>query len=659
MAQVDTRSPFRHSPSHAGFYYASASPSHSGSSSTSDSLHSSPRTSYIGSSRYSSSSHFQSTYRDDDRSYYYPPYQSNYSQTSSCAPQPASATEDASDDTSPFPAYDRAVSSHPLSPDPIVDDDEEDEEEEGEEEENYAAEPDEDVFNSPTLVNTNSPSLMPIHVEDDIWSERGPAPSRHVDYLSHDWQEPDIWSSWRYVRKEKAGFPQIATRLENASWRTWAKSMYKLKTITPEALNWYIPADTFYRLMKRLKVSDITWLYGPLKSQGGSIGRSYTEPTSPATHSPSQQMSRSSSFNASKPILKRRSHSEVILAGNVGQANLLSRAAQAIQEERRREREEREFREEKRMNPLTPSHIIRQQQLKRRKGSPELGVVNNSPASPFNVVPPCSGISSAQVVTNDKADYFGPGNWTAISLSGGHTPSAAKHIHFNDCVEQCIAIDLKDEDDQDSTAIDEESEEEGLYMRSRSRSPRPSGHRTPKLEPHSIIAKLPATTLRPGDEPVREPPQVTHCHDSFPERELEPSSEFYYAEGSSLKPSGSPPRQLSCGELDDYAIDLPFDDVELDLQPGQATPPANISSVTASRRSSRSSNLEEDGQRRESVGAIPIPYNRVIGSSDREEMMGDEEDNERLGIVGLAADAISTAKDLVGVLWHAGWGGRR
>jgi hypothetical protein len=36
-----------------------------------------------------------------------------------------------------------------------------------------------------------------------------------------------------------------------------------------------------------------------------------------------------------------------------------------------------------------------------------------------------------------------------------------------------------------------------------------------------------------------------------------------------------------------------------------------------------------------------------------------EEDDEGIGIVGLAADAISTAKDIVGVLWNAGWGGRR
>jgi Fungal protein of unknown function (DUF1752) len=76
-------------------------------------------------------------------------------------------------------------------------------------------------------------------VADDIWTERGPAPSLQVDYLSHDWAEPDIWCSWRYVRKEKAEYPQNAARLENASWRTWAKSKYNLPTITPEKLNWY------------------------------------------------------------------------------------------------------------------------------------------------------------------------------------------------------------------------------------------------------------------------------------------------------------------------------------------------------------------------------------------------------------------------------------
>ncbi|KAJ6619901.1 hypothetical protein B0H10DRAFT_2433181 [Mycena sp. CBHHK59/15] len=75
-------------------------------------------------------------------------------------------------------------------------------------------------------------------------------PRGQVDYLSHDWQEEDVWRSWRNMTRQKN---EIANgmRLENASWRTWWKQRNKLKTVTPETLNW-------------LKDSDVTWLYGPL-----------------------------------------------------------------------------------------------------------------------------------------------------------------------------------------------------------------------------------------------------------------------------------------------------------------------------------------------------------------------------------------------------------
>ena len=62
-------------------------------------------------------------------------------------------------------------------------------------------------------------------------------PSRHVDYLSHDWREEDIWSSWRYMTRRKNVYSN-GLRLENASWRTWAKVKFDLGTISPETLNW-------------------------------------------------------------------------------------------------------------------------------------------------------------------------------------------------------------------------------------------------------------------------------------------------------------------------------------------------------------------------------------------------------------------------------------
>jgi hypothetical protein len=103
----------------------------------------------------------------------------------------------------------------------------------------------------------------------------------------------------------------------------------------------------------------VTWLYGPLQSQGGTLGQAHTEPTSPA-HSepadPGRKTSRSTSFTMpSKPILKTRTYSQIMLGSSNKETrvdNLLALAAQAAQAERQQELEKQEFREEQRKNPL-------------------------------------------------------------------------------------------------------------------------------------------------------------------------------------------------------------------------------------------------------------------------------------------------------------------
>lgn len=83
-------------------------------------------------------------------------------------------------------------------------------------------------------------------------------PQRHVDYLSHHWKESEISNSWKYIiaKKKKRDIDVVNTaRLENASWRTWAKARNNLKTVSPEILNWS-------------KDSDVTWLYGPIVRGG-------------------------------------------------------------------------------------------------------------------------------------------------------------------------------------------------------------------------------------------------------------------------------------------------------------------------------------------------------------------------------------------------------
>jgi hypothetical protein len=64
-------------------------------------------------------------------------------------------------------------------------------------------------------------------------------PSRHVDYLSHDWSEEDVWASWKYIVSKRGAYNNSA-RLENASWRSWAKKRSNLRTVPPETVKWYV-----------------------------------------------------------------------------------------------------------------------------------------------------------------------------------------------------------------------------------------------------------------------------------------------------------------------------------------------------------------------------------------------------------------------------------
>ncbi|KAF9922023.1 hypothetical protein FBU30_007908 [Linnemannia zychae] len=76
-------------------------------------------------------------------------------------------------------------------------------------------------------------------------------PALAIDYLGNGWSnEDDIAASWKFMTKQKNDLIN-GLRLENASWRNWAKQRHSLKTVSPKTLNW-------------LKDSDTTWLYGPL-----------------------------------------------------------------------------------------------------------------------------------------------------------------------------------------------------------------------------------------------------------------------------------------------------------------------------------------------------------------------------------------------------------
>ncbi|TFY74633.1 hypothetical protein EWM64_g9379, partial [Hericium alpestre] len=135
-------------------------------------------------------------------------------------------------------------------------------------------------------------------------------PRGQVDYLSHEWQEEDVWRSWRNMTRQKNEIAN-GVRLENASWRTWWKQRNKLKTISPETLNW-------------LKDSDVTWLYGPLhtavdwcpppktESSGSSAIKDCFDDEHTREPSASAAIRLLSPPPGKKPILKHRSISELL-----------------------------------------------------------------------------------------------------------------------------------------------------------------------------------------------------------------------------------------------------------------------------------------------------------------------------------------------------------
>ena len=99
-----------------------------------------------------------------------------------------------------------------------------------------ATKPDEhDAKPTTTAILGDEASQSDTKPKDDQAMEREPA--RHADYLAHEWKLEDIWSSWRYVVARRRVYSD-SVRLENASWRMWAKAKDNLGTVSPESINW-------------------------------------------------------------------------------------------------------------------------------------------------------------------------------------------------------------------------------------------------------------------------------------------------------------------------------------------------------------------------------------------------------------------------------------
>lgn len=323
----------------------------------------------------------------------------------------------------------------------------------------------------------------------------------------------------------------------------------------------------------------------------------------------SSHISKSNSFLQKKPILKKRSMSEIMLQRSLSSSSLLKQAAAAVQAQQSERRTERPF-----IGRTTSDYI----------------------AFPF----------SSRRRSRENTSVL-----PSISSSGIASPTGEKHIHFNEQVEQCIALEMKGEEDDevDSYAVNDDYDsdsDDGAIMMKRGnlkrKLPMMKKAPTPRnsfSNDSKTIAMLPSTTLKyREDTPEPQETAMKHSNGFWSSGKLSPSPSQ-----ETLRPSKPSTRILLSDEDED-------DEVDMDWQPPSAFANRKDSvSVTQDRMgglhtsgSSSSLNAEPSGMRRTPSGMF-MPYEE------------DEDDVVSEGLFGKVVDTVNTAKDIAHVIWNVGW----
>jgi hypothetical protein len=318
---------------------------------------------------------------------------------------------------------------------------------------------------------------------------------------------------------------------------------------------------------------------------------------------PASRLSKTNSFvhGVKKPILKKRSMSEAMLQKSLSSSSLVKQAAESIQAQH--------------TTGVT---------LDLRKPRPIIGRVTPD-------FPTSSTMSRGTFW--EPTDYF-----SSKSTSGLHTPSEGekRHIRFDDNVEQCIALECKEGDDDEedfnrnpwAKDDDDSSSDEGVVMMKRARRRKPLSRTNSKTSigttDNKTIAKLPSTTLKYRTDS----PDVTaqsQSHSLFwKASKLSPSPS-----SETLKPS-NPSRNFLLAEDDD-------EDDDYFSPSGTERPNTPTASNPYTYRG------EASGLRRTASGMF-MPFEE------------NDEDTPPPGFIGKIVDTVNTARDIATVVWNAGWG---
>lgn len=346
----------------------------------------------------------------------------------------------------------------------------------------------------------------------------------------------------------------------------------------------------------------MTWLYGPLLP--GNISM-----TGDAEDQSDVGLSKSNSFIQSqskkKPILKKRSMSEIMLQRSISASSLIKQAAAAVQAQQRE----------------TPKGI-------RVTARPRF----ERAATDYVTYP-----FSARRGSKDQVSA-GPSSSTSGILSPS---SERKHIHFNEKVEQCIAVDVKGDEDEDVDSdrynydFDSDSDDGIMMKKSSPKRRRPVLRRKSSTYDRSkkSINMLPPTTLKYRED-TPEPPETAMKH-SYRSPVLSPSSSQ-----ETLRPS-KPSGKMFFVDSEDEDEDDEDDMFGAGLR---SPPPGGFGSSTSGgfRRSASTSSLNAApaGMKRTESGMF-MPYEEGETASE--------------GIVGFVLDTVNTARDIAHVVWNVGW----
>lgn len=334
-----------------------------------------------------------------------------------------------------------------------------------------------------------------------------------------------------------------------------------------------------------MKDCDVTWLYGPL-----SIGverLSARPPPSPAA-SPAEAKVQ---IHKTKPILKKRSMSEVMLQRSISTSSLLKQATAAI--------------ESQQSNHIYPTT------------RPAMVARANTDFSAF------SRTSAARSMCD----------LTSVFSSGCQSPSTKKHIHFNNQVQQCIAVETDDDDDDDDDDMyggtydaDDSSSDDGITMMVRSSSNRSNRSERGSFSETQTIAHLPSTTLKFKDEAVKK------ANGSF----MSLNSFFASAKPT---PAAATPKPTFSGTKS-YLLDEDEDMSGLDWEPN--TFAGRRDNIAAARpKFGNGGGLDTNSE----VDNFQLPnFNSW-----------EDDDSAEGGLFGRAVEAVNTARDIAHVLWNVGW----